>query len=74
MEIIELQKKIEVLTRENAELVAVKQQYSSSKQSFNRMSVRLRKLCKRLEPTDEIVLEMRKIAEEIRELTRKVTE
>lgn len=69
MEIIELQKKIEDLNKENAELMAQVQDYRSSKQSFNRMSVRLRKLCKRLEPTEEIVLEMRKIAEEIRELT-----
>lgn len=74
MEIIELQKKIETLTKENAELLAAKQEYSSSKQSFSRMSARLRKLCKRLEPTNEIVLEMRKIAEDIRELTRKATE
>ncbi len=74
MEIIEQQKKIEFLSKENAELKAMKQEYNSSKQSFSRMSVRLRKLCKRLEPTDEIVLEMRKIAEEIRELTRQVTE
>ena len=74
MDIIELQKKIEVLTKENADLIAAKQEYSSSGQSFRRMSVRLRKLCKRLEPTDEIVLEMRKIAEEIRELTSKVTQ
>ena len=74
MEIIELQKKIEVLTKENSELMAAKHEYNSSKQSFSRMSMRLRKLCKRLEPTDEIVLEMRKIADEIRVLTRKVLE
>lgn len=74
MELIELQKKVEALTKENAELMATKQEYISSKQSFSRMSARLRKLCKRLEPTVEIVLEMRKIAEEIRELTHKAIE
>ena len=74
MDSSELHKKIEDLSKENAELRAIKQEYISSKQSFSRMSVRLRKLCKRLEPKDEIVLEMQKIAEEIRDLTRKVTE
>ena len=70
----ELQTKIDALLKENAELKAAKQEFSSSKQSFNRMSLRLRKLCKRLEAKEEIVLEMRNIAEEIRALTRKATE
>lgn len=69
----ELQKKIEVLTQANSELMADKQKYSSAKQSLNRMSVRLRKLCKRLTPTNEIVVEMQKIAEEIREYVKKAT-
>lgn len=73
MEIIELQQKIEVLTNANAELMACKQEYFSAKQSLNRMSGRLRKLCKRLAPTNEIILEMRKIADEIRELAKKAT-
>lgn len=74
MEMIEMQHKIKILAQENAELLEVKQDYSSSKQSFSRMATRLRKLCKRLEPTNEIVLEMRTIADDIRELTRKLTE
>lgn len=64
---IELQQKIDDLTKLNAELMANKQEYASAKQSLNRMSTRLRKLCKRLTPTTEIVLEMQKIADEIRE-------
>lgn len=70
--IIELQQKIEDLTKLNAELMANKQEYASAKQSINRMSVRLRKLCKRLTPTNEIVLEMQKIAGEICEYVKKV--
>ena len=70
-EIIELRKRIEILTEKNAELVAWKQEYSSSKQSLNRMSVRLRKLCKRLTPESEVVLEMQRLADEIREFTKK---
>lgn len=70
-EIIELQQKIEILEKLNAELKAFKQEHSSAKQSLSRMSMRLRKLCKRLTPTDEIVLEMKKIADEIRELSKK---
>lgn len=66
-QIIELQKKIDALTQVNAELASDKQKYQSAKQSLNRMSARLRKLCKRLTPTTEIVLEMQKIAAEIRE-------
>ena len=57
----------------DTELQELKQEYASAKQSLNRMSTRLRKLCKRLEPTNEIVLEMQKIAEEIRSLSLKVT-
>lgn len=73
VEIMELQQKIEVLTKVNAELMAYKQEYSSAKQSLNRMSNRLRKLCKRLTPTSEIVVEMQKIADDIRDLSKKVT-
>ncbi|MES2273758.1 MAG: hypothetical protein V4487_06165 [Chlamydiota bacterium] len=74
LEITELQKKIESLTNMNAELTASKQAYFSAKQSLNRMSTRLRKLCKRLTPTNEIVLEMQKIADEIRDYAKKATE
>ena len=70
--IIELQLKIEDLTKLNAELMANKQEYASAKQSLNRMSTRLRKLCKRLTPTNEIVFEMQKIANEICEHVKKV--
>ncbi|MBA2368892.1 MAG: hypothetical protein H0V82_07715 [Candidatus Protochlamydia sp.] len=73
MDIDELQQKVAFLTQVNAELLADKQKYASAKQSVCRMSVRLRKLCKRLEPANEIVLEMREIAAEIRELTKQIT-
>ena len=73
IEITELQQKIEALTKVNAELMVSQQEYSSAKQSLNRMSVRLRKLCKRLTPTNEIVLEMQKIADEIRESVKKAS-
>lgn len=73
-EIIELQQEIETLTEKNAELMAWKQEYSSIKQSFDRMSSRLRKLCKRLTPTSEVVLEMQKLADEIREFTKKAVD
>lgn len=69
-EIKEMQQKIEVLTQENAELKAWKQEYSSAKQSVCRMSVRLRKLCKRLTADSATVLEMQKIADGIRELVK----
>jgi phage shock protein A len=69
---MELQQKIEDLTKLNAELMANKQAYASAKQSINRMSARLRKLCKRLTPTNEIVLDMQKIAGEIGELVKKI--
>lgn len=71
-EIIELRLKIEDLTKLNVELMANKQEYASAKQSLSRMSARLRKLCKRLTPTNEIVFEMLKIADEIREHVKKV--
>ena len=58
---------------ENSELAALKQEYSSAKQSLNRMSARLKKLCKRLTPTTETVLEMQKIADEIRDYAKTVT-
>ena len=51
-----------------------KQDYNSAKQSLYRMSTRLRKLCKRLEPTNEIVKEMQAIAEEIRDYARQATD
>lgn len=66
----ELHQKIEELTRINTELMKHKQEYASAKQSLNRMSTRLRKLCKKLTPTSEIVLEMQNIANEIREYSR----
>lgn len=56
------------------ELKALKQEYLSAKQSLNRMSSRLRKVCKRLTPSTETVLEMQKIADEIREYAKKATE
>ncbi len=62
---------MEVLTKLDPELMAAKQNYLSAKQSLNRMSARLRKLCKRLTPVNETVVEMQKIADEIRELTKK---
>jgi|GEM_PF-1458415 len=68
-----LQQKIKVLAAENAELKAFRQDYSSAKQSLNRMSGRLRKLCKRLTPTTETVLEMQKIADEIRDFAKQAT-
>lgn len=66
-----MQQKIEDLTKLNAELMAYKKEYASAKQSINRMSVRLRKLCKRLAPTNGIILEMQKIAGEICEYVKK---
>ncbi len=69
-EIKEMQQKIDALAQENAELKAWKQEYSSAKQSVCRMSVRLRKLCKRLTADSETVLEMQKIADGIRELVK----
>ncbi len=58
--------------QENLELKALKQEYSSAQQSLNRMSSRLRKLCKKLTPSTEIVVEMQKIADEIREHAKQI--
>lgn len=60
----ELQQKIDM------EILA----HKSAKQSLYRMSTRLRKLCKKLAPTNEIVAEMRSISEEIRDFARIATE
>ena len=73
MDILELHQKIQILTEANAELTAFKSEYASAKQSLNRMSARLRKLCKRLTPTNEIVLEMKNIAKEIKDLSKNAT-
>ncbi len=73
MDTLELEQKIKVLTEVNAELKAFQDEYASAKQSLNRMSARLRKLCKRLAPTNEIVLEMQNIAKEIQSLSKDVT-
>lgn len=70
MEIFELQQKVKILEEANAELAAFKDEYASAKQSLNRMSTRLRKLCKRLTPTNETVLEMQNIAKEIKDLSK----
>ncbi len=70
LQIKEMQEKIDRLEQENGELKAWKQEYSSAKQSVCRMSVRLRKLCKRLTADKETVVEMQKIADEIRELVK----
>lgn len=66
-QIAEMQQTIDRLTQENAELKAFKQEYNSSKQSFERMSTRLRKLCKRLDASEETVATMQKLADDIRE-------
>ena len=71
--IAEMQKTIDALTRANAELSAWKQEHSSQKQSFMRMSGRLRKLCKKLTPSTEIVVEMQQLASDIKDLTREAT-
>jgi hypothetical protein len=73
MDIFELQQEIEILREANVELTAFKEEYASSKQSLNRMSARLRKLCKRLSPTNEIVLEMQNLAKEIKDLSKDAT-
>lgn len=69
---VDMQKSIDLLTAENEKLKAFKQEYNGTKQSLDRMSTRLRKLCKRLTPSTEIVIEMRKLADEIREHVKKV--
>lgn len=73
MDIHQLQQKIKILTEVNSELTAFKDEYASAKQSLNRMSARLRKLCNRLAPTSEIVLEMQNIAQEIKNLSKNAT-
>lgn len=69
----EMQMTIDSLLKSNAELLAWKQEYNSQKQSFIRMSSRLRKLCKKLTPSTEIVAEMQQLANEIKDLTKSVT-
>lgn len=71
-EIERLQQKINELTKQVEELKAWKQQHSSDKQSFFRMTTRLRKLCKQLSPNEENVALMQKLAQEIREMARVV--
>lgn len=71
--IAEMQAKINSLTQTNVELLTWKQEYSSQKQSFTRMSARLRKLCKKLTPSSDIVIEMQQLALEIKDLARTIT-
>ncbi len=71
--IAEMQKTIDALTKMNAELSAWKQEHGSAKQSFMRMSSRLRKLCKKLTPSSEVVLEMQQLANDIKDLARELT-
>ncbi len=71
--IAELQKTIEALEKTNADLLTWQQEHNSQKQSFMRMSSRLRKLCKKLTPTSEIVLEMQGLASDIKDLARAIT-
>jgi len=66
----EMQQKLDSLTQENAELKAWKQEYSSAKQSVCRMSIRLRKLCKKLTADEQTIREMQKIADDIRALVK----
>lgn len=73
-QIAQMQQTIDTLTAANVELAAFKQEYASQKQSFMRMSTRLKKLCKKLSPTSEIVLEMQQLAAEIKALARVATE
>lgn len=68
----EMQKTIDELTKSNAELKAWKQEYSSQKQSFIRMGSRLKKVCKKLTPDNETVIEMQKLAQEIKELIKTI--
>jgi len=70
LSINELKQEIQALTQANAALMSERQEYFSAKQSLNRMSTRLRKLCKRLAPTSEVVIEMQSIADEIRKLAK----
>lgn len=73
MDTLELQQKIKILTEANSELMAFKDDYASAKQSLNRMSARLRKLCKKLTPSSETVVEMQNIAKEIKNLSKDAT-
>ena len=66
----EMQQKLDSLIQENAELKAWKQEYSSAKQSVCRMSIRLRKLCKKLTADEQTIREMQKIADDIRALVK----
>jgi predicted nucleic acid-binding Zn-ribbon protein len=68
----ELQKTIEELTKSNTELQAWKQEYSSQKQSFIRMGSRLKKICKKLTPNNETVVEMQKLSQEIKDLIKTI--
>lgn len=72
-QIAEMQRTIDSLTKANAELLAWKQEYSSAKQSLGRMSTRLRKLCKRLTPSTETILEMQQLSNEIRDFVKIAT-
>ena len=72
-EIVELRNTIETLTKANADLLAWKQEYNGHKQSLDRMSTRLRKLCKRLTASPEMVAEMQKLADDIRALVKEIT-
>jgi len=72
-EITKLQNEIMTLKEINGELTAHKNEYLSAKQSLNRMSSRLRKLCKKLIPINETVIEMQSIANEIREHAKTIT-
>ena len=69
-----MQQTMDTLTAANAEFSGFKQKHASQKQSFMRMSTRLKKLCKKLTPTSEIVVEMQQLAAEIKELARAATE
>jgi len=71
--IAEMQKSIDTLVKANAELSAWKQEYGSQKQSFTRMSSRLRKLCKKLTPSSDIVVEMQQLATDIKKLVMEAT-
>lgn len=68
--IAELQNQINFLQEENKALKEWKQEFSSAKQSMIRMSARLRKLCKKLDPSTENVAEMQKISIEIRDIVK----
>lgn len=65
-----MEEKIAEMQKIIDELSQWKQDYNSHKQSLYRMSSRLRKLCKRLAPSNEVVLEMQQIAADIRELAK----